>query len=86
MFAKMLNYIFLCTPPVVAHRNRIDYLFEVLQSETLERIKNNNNKVRKIFLWKKEKVEKLDRTINGIIKKRMISGKKINDAGWISDQ
>lgn len=46
MFAKMLNYIFLCTPPVVAHRNRIDYLFEVLQSETLERIKNNNNKVR----------------------------------------
>ncbi len=34
MFAKMLNCIFLNTPPVVAHRNRITYLTEKLVDET----------------------------------------------------
>jgi extracellular factor (EF) 3-hydroxypalmitic acid methyl ester biosynthesis protein len=34
LFAKILNTFFLNTPPVVAHRNRIDYLARVLTSET----------------------------------------------------
>jgi extracellular factor (EF) 3-hydroxypalmitic acid methyl ester biosynthesis protein len=34
LFAKMLNKVFLETPPVVAHRNRITYLTQVLASET----------------------------------------------------
>lgn len=37
MFAKMLNYFFLNTPPVVAHRNRITYLHERLKTETIRR-------------------------------------------------
>jgi extracellular factor (EF) 3-hydroxypalmitic acid methyl ester biosynthesis protein len=34
MFAKMLNYLFLNTPPVVAHRNRITWLTRKLEEET----------------------------------------------------
>ena len=34
MFAKMVNRIFLDTPPVVAHRNRIAYLTDCLVRET----------------------------------------------------
>lgn len=34
MFAKLINRIFLNTPPVVAHRNRIDYLVRHLNNET----------------------------------------------------
>lgn len=34
MFAKMLNYLFLNTPPVVAHRNRITCLTQRLEEET----------------------------------------------------
>src|SRR5439155_16755173 len=33
MFAKMLNRIFLNIPPVVAHRDRITYLIQLLVSE-----------------------------------------------------
>ena len=35
MYAKLLNAFFLNTPPVVAHRNRIDTLVKLLQAETL---------------------------------------------------
>lgn len=35
IYAKLLNAFFLNTPPVVAHRNRIDSLFKVLQAEAL---------------------------------------------------
>jgi len=34
IFAKMLNAFFLQTPPVVAHRNRIDHLIQLLIQET----------------------------------------------------
>ena len=34
LFAKMLNFIFLNTPPVRAHRNRITYLTQMLLEET----------------------------------------------------
>jgi extracellular factor (EF) 3-hydroxypalmitic acid methyl ester biosynthesis protein len=34
LFSKILNTFFLNTPPVVAHRNRIDYLVKMLVSET----------------------------------------------------
>lgn len=36
-FAKLLNYALLHTEPVVAHRNRIDYLINVLMGETQRR-------------------------------------------------
>ncbi len=35
LFAKILNYIFLSTPPVEAHRNRLTYLTKMLRDETL---------------------------------------------------
>jgi extracellular factor (EF) 3-hydroxypalmitic acid methyl ester biosynthesis protein len=35
IYAKLLNAFFLNTPPVVAHRNRIDTLVKHLQAETL---------------------------------------------------
>ncbi len=35
MYAKSLNRIFLETPPVVAHRNRITYLTQLLKDETI---------------------------------------------------
>ena len=35
LYAKLLNTFFLNTPPVVAHRNRIDTLQKCLQTETL---------------------------------------------------
>jgi len=36
LFAKLLNTFFLNTPPVVAHRNRIDTLVRHLEAETLQ--------------------------------------------------
>jgi extracellular factor (EF) 3-hydroxypalmitic acid methyl ester biosynthesis protein len=33
LFAKLLNSFFLATPPVVAHRNRIEYLVQTLKGE-----------------------------------------------------
>ena len=35
LFSKIINYIFLQTPPVVAHRNRLTYLTGLLRNETL---------------------------------------------------
>lgn len=35
LLAKILNYIFLNTPPVVAHRNRLAYLTQMLRDETV---------------------------------------------------
>ena len=35
LYAKLLNVFFLNTPPVVAHRNRIDTLVKLLQAEAL---------------------------------------------------
>ena len=35
LYAKLLNLFFLNTPPVVAHRNRIDSIVKILQAETL---------------------------------------------------
>jgi extracellular factor (EF) 3-hydroxypalmitic acid methyl ester biosynthesis protein len=38
-FAKMLNYAILNTEPVVAHRNRIDYLVDMLDRESNRRMR-----------------------------------------------
>jgi len=38
IYAKLLNAFFLNTPPVVAHRNRIDTLVKHLQAETLRAV------------------------------------------------
>jgi extracellular factor (EF) 3-hydroxypalmitic acid methyl ester biosynthesis protein len=37
-FAKILNYAMLNTEPVVAHRNRIDYLVDMLDKEATKRV------------------------------------------------
>lgn len=37
IFAKVINRVFLGTPAVVAHRNRITYLHEQLRTETMKR-------------------------------------------------
>jgi extracellular factor (EF) 3-hydroxypalmitic acid methyl ester biosynthesis protein len=37
-FAKLLNFALLHTEPVVAHRNRIDYLVDMLRAETRKRV------------------------------------------------
>lgn len=47
LFAKILNFIFLSTPPVRAHRNRITYLTQMLLEETARaRGSNPERKVR----------------------------------------
>jgi extracellular factor (EF) 3-hydroxypalmitic acid methyl ester biosynthesis protein len=40
IFAKLLNAFFLTTPPVVAHRNRLDYIGRVLTEETSRAVRN----------------------------------------------
>lgn len=45
-FAKLLNYTLLNTEPVVAHRNRIDFLIEKLRSECAMRAGNGKGKTR----------------------------------------
>jgi extracellular factor (EF) 3-hydroxypalmitic acid methyl ester biosynthesis protein len=45
LFAKILNTFFLSTPPVVAHRNRIDYLKAKLVAE-IERVAATGRKAR----------------------------------------
>jgi extracellular factor (EF) 3-hydroxypalmitic acid methyl ester biosynthesis protein len=40
-FAKCLNAFFLGTPPVVAHRNRVAYLKEVIEEETCRLLRQN---------------------------------------------
>lgn len=44
-FAKMLNFALLHTEPVVAHRNRIDYLIETLARETRRRVGRGKTRV-----------------------------------------
>jgi len=40
VFAKIMNRIFLSTPPVEAHRNRMTYLTQLLQDESLRALYN----------------------------------------------
>lgn len=49
VFAKVLNTFFLNTPPVVAHRNRIDYLTQMLAAESV-RLSQRKNIVRVLNL------------------------------------
>ncbi len=44
-FAKLLNFALLHTEPVVAHRNRIDYLVETLRRETRKRVRQGRTRV-----------------------------------------
>jgi extracellular factor (EF) 3-hydroxypalmitic acid methyl ester biosynthesis protein len=44
-FAKLLNFALLHTEPVVAHRNRIDYLINVLMGETRRRLGRSKTRV-----------------------------------------
>lgn len=44
-FAKLLNFALLHTEPVVAHRNRIDYLVETLRRETRKRALHGKTRV-----------------------------------------
>jgi extracellular factor (EF) 3-hydroxypalmitic acid methyl ester biosynthesis protein len=43
LFAKMVNLYALQLPPIVAHRNRIDYLYRVLEKETLRMAARNRD-------------------------------------------
>lgn len=40
IFAKLLNRVFLCTPPVEAHRNRLVYLKQLLCDEALRTLRS----------------------------------------------
>ena len=44
-FAKLLNYTLLNTEPVVAHRNRIDFLVDLLRSECRARVASGKTRV-----------------------------------------
>jgi extracellular factor (EF) 3-hydroxypalmitic acid methyl ester biosynthesis protein len=44
-FAKLLNFALLNTEPVVAHRNRIDFLIEKLRSECLRRVGTGKTRI-----------------------------------------
>ncbi|MEO0018157.1 MAG: hypothetical protein RLZZ522_1440, partial [Verrucomicrobiota bacterium] len=44
-FAKLLNYALLSTAPVVAHRNRIDYLMEKLRVECARRVSRGKTRI-----------------------------------------
>jgi extracellular factor (EF) 3-hydroxypalmitic acid methyl ester biosynthesis protein len=44
-FAKLLNFALLNTEPVVAHRNRIDYLITRLRSECVRRVSRGKTRV-----------------------------------------
>jgi extracellular factor (EF) 3-hydroxypalmitic acid methyl ester biosynthesis protein len=44
-FAKLLNYTLLNTEPVVAHRNRIDFLVERLRSECVRRAAHGKTRI-----------------------------------------
>lgn len=44
-FAKILNYALLNTEPVVAHRNRIDFLVDLLRSECLKRVSSGKTRI-----------------------------------------
>ncbi len=44
-FAKLLNFALLNTEPVVAHRNRIDFLVEKLRSECMRRVNRGKTRI-----------------------------------------
>lgn len=44
-FAKLLNFALLNTEPVVAHRNRIDFLVEKLRSECVRRVSRGKTRI-----------------------------------------
>lgn len=44
-FAKLLNFALLNTSPVIAHRNRIDYLLEKLRTECAKRVSKGKTRV-----------------------------------------
>jgi extracellular factor (EF) 3-hydroxypalmitic acid methyl ester biosynthesis protein len=44
-FAKLLNFALLNTAPVVAHRNRIDYLVEKLRTECARRVSRGKTRI-----------------------------------------
>jgi extracellular factor (EF) 3-hydroxypalmitic acid methyl ester biosynthesis protein len=44
-FAKLLNFALLNTPPVIAHRNRIDYLVEKLRAECARRVTKGKTRI-----------------------------------------
>ncbi|MCF7731744.1 MAG: class I SAM-dependent methyltransferase [Akkermansiaceae bacterium] len=44
-FAKLLNFALLNTPPVIAHRNRIDYLVERLRTECARRVTKGKTRI-----------------------------------------
>ena len=44
-FAKLLNFALLNTPPVIAHRNRIDYLVEKLRTECARRVTTGKTRI-----------------------------------------
>ena len=44
-FAKLLNFALLNTEPVVAHRNRIDFLIEKLRSECVRRVNRGKTRI-----------------------------------------
>lgn len=44
-FAKLLNFALLNTEPVVAHRNRIDYLVETLRTECVNRVSRGKTRI-----------------------------------------
>ncbi len=44
-FAKLLNFALLNTEPVVAHRNRIDFLIEKLRSECVRRVSKGKTRI-----------------------------------------
>ena len=44
-FAKILNYALLNTEPVVAHRNRIDFLVDMLRAECLKRVSKGKTRI-----------------------------------------
>jgi extracellular factor (EF) 3-hydroxypalmitic acid methyl ester biosynthesis protein len=48
LFAKVLNVFFLSTPPVVAHRNRVKYLVDMLINEAL-RVQRCGRKELRVF-------------------------------------
>jgi len=44
-FAKILNFALLNTEPVVAHRNRIDFLVDMLRAESMKRVHKGKTRV-----------------------------------------
>jgi extracellular factor (EF) 3-hydroxypalmitic acid methyl ester biosynthesis protein len=58
-FAKLLNYAMMQSEPVVAHRNRIDYLVEMLDSAAKSRIGRGRTKVFNLGCGPAVEVERL---------------------------